>query len=360
MRDSINNQATKKASIKSQFKYEYEKKAAADSVKVAEEKKVLAAQMKQEKTQRYALYAGLALVLVFAGFMFNRFRVTQKQKRIIEAKEKETQVQNTIITQQKYLVEEKHKEITESVDYAERIQQGFLVTKEFLNAHLKTEFVVFKPKDKVSGDFYWAEELNEDTVIVCVADSTGHGIPGAFMSLLNMSLLNEAVLSKHYTNTADILNFVRRVLTLGIKPNAKGEGGNDGMDCALFSINYNTLELEFTGANNGLWIVRDNQLIEIKGEKMPCGRSLKADIPFTSQVVQLQKGDSIYASTDGFPDQFGGEKGKKFMSKNLKELLLTNSHLPMDDQKQLLETTFLNWVGQLEQVDDVTIMGIKI
>ena len=206
------------------------------------------------------------------------------------------------------------------------------------------------------------------------------------MSMLNMSFLSEATQSRQYSNTADILNFVRQMLIKGIKPNAKGEGGNDGMDCVLFSINYDTLELEFTGANNSLWIVRYKEdfgsaqspasiekngllsgaevpiyeLIELKGDKMPVGRSMKSDTSFTSQIFQLQKGDWIYASTDGFCDQFGGEKGKKYMSKNLKETILSICHLHEDEQKQHLETIFENWKGSLEQVDDVTIMGIKI
>ncbi len=192
----------------------------------------------------------------------------------------------------------------------------------------------------------------------------------------------------------EILNFIRKTLMRAIQPNAKGEGGNDGMDCVLFSINYNTLDLEFTGANNSLWIVRNAtslaeadtevlevgaqnectsrasvpetqknsayELIELKGDKMPVGRSLKSDISFTSQTFQLQKGDTIYASTDGFIDQFGGEKQKKFMSKQLKDVLLSICHLHEDEQKEKLHTIFENWKGNLEQVDDVTIMGIKI
>jgi serine phosphatase RsbU (regulator of sigma subunit)/Tfp pilus assembly protein PilF len=361
MRDSIINNENKKASIKSQLKYEYEKKAAADSVKVMEEKKVVALQFKQEKTQRFALYGGLALVLVFAGFMFNRFRVTQKQKNIIVLKEKET-------LQQKHIIEEKHKEITDSINYAERIQRSFLATKELLDENLSslrggTEggggyFVLFKPKDVVSGDFYWSAKLSDGNFALATADSTGHGVPGAIMSLLNVTSLEKAI--EHYTNPADILNHTRQTIIERLKKDGSDEGGKDGMDCSLLVFDYANKQLHIAAANNPVWIIRDNKLIEIKPDKMPVGKSDKQDLSFTTHTLELQKGDTIYTLTDGFPDQFGGDKGKKFMSKKLKELLLANVHLPIAQQKELLDSTFKNWVGDLEQVDDVTVIGIKV
>jgi serine phosphatase RsbU (regulator of sigma subunit)/Tfp pilus assembly protein PilF len=372
MRDSTINQENKKASIKSLFKYEYEKKAAADSVKVAEEKKVVAVQLKQEKTQRLALYGGLVLVAIFAVFMFNRFRVTQKQKNIIELKEKETQQQNEIITIQKHLVEEKHKEITDSINYAERIQRSFLATKELLDENLKEYFVFFKPKDVVSGDFYWSAKLSNGNFALATADSTGHGVPGAIMSLLNVTSLERAI--EHYTDPADILNHTRQTIIERLKKDGSEEGGKDGMDCSLLVFDFTNKQLLIAAANNPVWIIRSNpsnegarqlaggdvELIEIKPDKMPVGKSDKQDQSFTTHTVELQKGDTIYTLTDGFPDQFGGDKGKKFMSKKLKELLLANVHLPIAKQKELLDTTFKNWVGNLEQVDDVTVIGIKV
>ena len=371
MRDSIANQVNKKASIKSQFKYEYEKKAAADSVKIAEEKKVVAVQLKQEKTQRFALYGGLALVIVFAGFMFNRFRVTQKQKNIIELKEKETQQQNEIITIQKHLVEEKHKEITDSINYAERIQRSFLATEKQLNDNLNDYFVLFKPKDVVSGDFYWSAKLSNGNFALVTADSTGHGVPGAIMSLLNVTSLEKAI--EHHTNPADILNHTRQTIIERLKKDGSEEGGKDGMDCSLLVFNFSNKQLLISAANNPVWIIRSNspfeggvrrtgdvELIEIKPDKMPVGKNDKQDQPFTLQTIELQKGDTIYTLTDGFPDQFGGPNGKKFMSKKLKELLLTNVTLPIAQQKELLDSTFKNWVGDLEQVDDVCVIGIRV
>ena len=218
---------------------------------------------------------------------------------------------------------------------------------------------MFTPKDVVSGDFYWANTIDEN-FYVCAADSTGHGIPGAFMSLLNMSLLNEAVLSKNLTDTSEILNFVRKILILGLKPDESGQGGNDGMDCVMVKINKTTLKLEFSGANNSLWIIRDNALIELSADKMPVGRSLSEEISFTRQEFQLQKSDILYLFTDGYADQFGGPKGKKFKYKQLKELLVQNKHLSLTQQSTILQSTFQNWKGNLEQVDDVCVIGIKI
>jgi tetratricopeptide (TPR) repeat protein len=391
MRDSINNTETRKSAIKSLLKYEYEKKTAADSIKVAEEKKVTAAQLKQEKTQRFALYGGLALVLVFAGFMFNRFRITQKQKHIIELKEKETQLQKSII-------EEKHKEITDSINYAERIQRSFLATKELLDENLSSPrggaeggggyFVFFKPKDVVSGDFYWSAKLSNGNFALATADSTGHGVPGAIMSLLNVTSLEKAI--EHHTNPAEILNHTRQTIIERLKKDGSEEGGKDGMDCSLLVFDFvSPFEggaqrardvaaiLYIAAANNPVWIIRSvstsailsgvegqvenkYELIEIKPDKMPVGKSERQNESFTLQTIELQKGDTIYTLTDGFPDQFGGDKGKKFMSKKLKELLLANVHLSITQQKELLDATFKNWLGNLEQVDDVTVIGIKI
>lgn len=364
MRDSVNNETTHKASITSQLKYEYEKKATADSVKVAEEKKVVAAQLKQEKTQRFALYGGLALVALFGAFMFNRLRISQKQKHIIELKEKETQ-------QQKHIIEEKHKEITDSINYAERIQRSFLATEKQLSDNLKDYFVFFKPKDVVSGDFYWSAKLSNGNFALATADSTGHGVPGAIMSLLNVTSLEQAI--EHCVNPADILNSTRQRIIERLKKDGSEEGGKDGMDCSLLVFDFApSIEedvqrfgdvvaiLHITAANNPVWIISDNEMIEIKPDKMPVGKSEKQDQSFTTHTIKLRKGDSVYTLTDGFPDQFGGVKGKKFMSRKLKELLLANVHLPITQQKELLDSTFKNWVGDLEQVDDVTVIGIRV
>ncbi len=361
--DSLKSQSNRKASIEKDLQYQYEKQAVADSLKIANERQLFEVKMQQEKTQRFALYVGLALVIVFSIFMYNRFRVTNNQKQIIELKEQETQTQKKII-------EEKHKEITDSINYAERIQRSFLATKELLDDNLNEYFVFFKPKGVVSGDFYWAANLEAERsrspkFILATADSTGHGVPGAIMSLLNITSLEKSI----ETETAPhlILNKTRTIIIDRLKKDGSAEGGKDGMDCSLLVFNKENNMLQIAAANNPVWIVRastslspHNEVIEIKPDKMPVGKHDKQDIPFTLHEIQLQKGDVIYTLTDGFPDQFGGERGKKFMSKKLRELLATNAHLPMHEQKQLLETTFANWKKDVEQVDDVTVIGVRV
>ncbi|MES2763140.1 MAG: tetratricopeptide repeat protein [Bacteroidota bacterium] len=365
MNDSLRSQTSQKAAVRSQFKYEYEKKAAADSIKSIEEKKIARsrlevseAKLKQEKTQRIALYGGLCLVLLFAGFMFNRFRVTNRQKKIIEAKEQETQRQNIIISQQKHLVEEKHREITDSINYAERIQRSFMATKELLDEHLKDYFVFFKPKDVVSGDFYWASKLQNDCFILVTADSTGHGVPGAIMSLLNITSLEKAI--EHSSDAGEILDHTRQTIINRLKKDGSVEGGKDGMDCSLTMYDFKNRKLYIAAANNPVWIVRGLEVIEVKPDKMPVGKHDKQDISFTRHEFDLKPGDVVYTLTDGYPDQFGGALGKKFMSKNLRSLLSANAHLPMTQQKEILITTFTNWISNLEQVDDVTVIGIRV
>lgn len=358
-RDSIVNNENRKAGLKNQFKYEYEKKAIVDSVRVNEEKKVISAKLNEERTKNYALYGGLFLVLLFSGFMVNRFRVTSKQKKIIEIKEQETQKQNEIITYQKHLVEEKHKEIKDSINYAERIQRSFLATTELLNANLKDYFVYFKPKDVVSGDFYWAHQLNNGNFILVTADSTGHGVPGAIMSILNISSLEKAV-EQGLESPAEILNNTRNTIINRLKKDGSPEGGKDGMDCSLININLKQHQLTYAAANNPVWIVREKQLIELHPDKMPVGKHDRDHIPFAQNSFELQKNDIVYTLTDGLPDQFGGQKGKKFMYKKLKELLISISSEPMPIQEGIINDAFVNWKGELEQVDDVTLIGIRI
>lgn len=366
-KDSIFNEENTRATIQQEYKFDYEKKAAADSVKLADEKMIIAVQLKQERTQKIALYGGLAIVIVFSLFIFNRFRITNKQKKIIELKEIETQKQNVIISRQKHLVEEKHKEITDSINYAERIQRSFLATKELLDENLGEYFILFKPKDVVSGDFYWAAKLHNDKFALVTADSTGHGVPGAIMSLLNITSLEKAIES--YIRPADILNSTRKTIIERLKKDGSAEGGKDGMDASLCVFDFKNKKLSVSAANNPVWIMRivsssavENQyeVLEIKPDKMPVGKHDKQDISFSQQEIELQSGDVIYALTDGFPDQFGGPIGKKFMSKKLRELLAANAHLSMAEQKQLLEQTFTEWVGNVEQVDDVTLIGVRV
>jgi len=219
---------------------------------------------------------------------------------------------------------------------------------------LKDYFVLFQPKDIVSGDFYWATKT-ENYFYLAVCDSTGHGVPGAFMSLLNISFLNEAITEKKITETNEILNYVRERLIKNISK----EGRQDGMDGVLLRMDLKTRELTFSGAHNAPVVVRGKEIIEYKADKMPIGKGVRDDA-FSVQKLDVQKGDVIYLYTDGYADQFGGPKGKKFKYKQLNELLLSNMQQPLSAQKEILHQAFEKWRGNLEQVDDVCLIGIRI
>jgi tetratricopeptide (TPR) repeat protein len=357
MRDSINNQETQKAAVKKQMQYTYEKKAA--EIKAEQEKKDILVKDEQEKQKiiKYSISTGLVLVLFLALFILRGYRQKQKANTLIT--QQKLEVEN-----QKHYIEEKHKEITDSINYAERIQRSFIATKEILDSNLKDYFVLFKPKDVVSGDFYWASKLSNGNFALATADSTGHGVPGAIMSLLNITSLEKAIETN--SKPEDILNSTRKTIIERLKKDGSEQGGKDGMDASLTVYDFANNKLIVAAANNPVWIVRYENgsvtpsVVEVKPDKMPVGKHDKDSISFTQQEIDLQTGDVVYTLTDGFPDQFGGEKGKKFMSKNLRELLAANAHLPMHEQKQLLEKTFSDWVGNLEQVDDVTIIGVRV
>jgi serine phosphatase RsbU (regulator of sigma subunit) len=295
------------------------------------------------------------------------------------------------IDQLKSQLEHRNKEITDSINYAERIQRSFLASKNLLDENLQDYFVFFQPKDVVSGDFYWASTIktqeNQNSFCYVTADSTGHGVPGAIMSIANIACLKEAV-TKGFQQPDEILNETRKLVIEYLKNDGSPEGGKDGMDCSLLVLNHDKTQLSFASANNPVFIVRQTppilpigeekggvasnhapsslgrpggvELLEFRPDKMPVGKHDKDQEPFTLQTIPLQKGDVIYTLTDGFPDQFGGEKGKKYMIKNLKELFLSISHLPMNEQHAKLEEEFMNWKGSNEQIDDVCIIGVRV
>jgi len=251
---------------------------------------------------------------------------------------------------------------------------------------------LFKPKDIVSGDFYWATEIsttkegedNEKLVVFSVADCTGHGVPGAFMSLIGLKIFNQSIKEPTVNSPAEALNFLNTEVYNTVNRHSDEEHIiRDGMDVALCAINYNTLQLTFAGANNPVYIIRECHsdpveesinskvtifrqaqddtkcLIEIKGDKQPIG-SYEAQDPFSDKVYQLEKGDLVYIFSDGYADQFGGEKGKKLKYKPFKEMLIANANKPMEEQHQLLNDFFENWKGKSEQLDDVCVIGVKI
>lgn len=348
-RDSINNISLQKIAVQKEMQYEFNKQQTADSLKIEEERRINLLKFEQEKVQRYYLYAGLLLIAVFAGIMFNRFRITQRQKIIIEHKEKETQ-------RQKHLIEEKQKEITDSITYAKRLQQAILPPAEFITHHIPKNFVVYKPKDIVAGDFYWAEKVGE-MFFIAAADSTGHGVPGAMVSVVCSNALNRTIKEFKLTETGKILDKTRELVLETFEKSTSEV--KDGMDISLLCIDSNNNNIFWSGANNPLWYIQDNKLKEIKADKQPIGKS-DYPKPFTTHQIEYKENTTFYLFTDGLADQFGGPNGKKFKYKQFSDLLIKNNNLSQKQQADLINKAFSDWKGDLEQVDDVCVIGVKL
>jgi serine phosphatase RsbU (regulator of sigma subunit) len=358
--DSVLSEETSNTITEMQSKYESEKKE--KEIEILNKSKALqTAEIKQHKSNQLIYIGAVLFVLIISVVLAFGIKSKQKANNVLAQ-------QNKVIEQQKNLVEEKNKEISDSINYAERIQRSFLASKQLLDENLKDYFILFQPKDIVSGDFYWAASTgsdNKENFILVTADSTGHGVPGAIMSLLNTSSLERAV-ELGITEPAEILNHTRRTIIERLKKDGSTEGGKDGMDCSLISFNKDKTKLVYAAANNPIWIVRasadtsSNLLIELAPDKMPVGKHDKDSMSFTQHEVELRKGDVIYTLTDGFSDQFGGDKGKKFMYKKLKEILVSISGMPLNQQNEFLKTTLAEWMGNTEQVDDITVIGVRV
>ena len=353
MRDSLKNIETERKTEKQQLQYQFEKQNARATVE--HEKQLLVADAKQKRHQlvNYFSIAGLLIVIAFSYLIYNRLKITNRQKLLIQEK-------NGELANQKSIVDEKNTEIIDSIRYAERIQHALLKWEENISNNHPEHFILFKPKDILSGDFYWALE-KENYWYVAVADCTGHGVPGAMLTMLGSSFLNEINQGMKLLSPAEILNRLRDKITHELGQFG-GEGeSKDGMDISLIRIDLQTLKAEWAGANNPLWILKngEQEIIEIKGDRQPIGYFEYAQ-PFQNNQVQLGKGDLIYLFSDGFADQFGGEIGKKFKYKPFKKLLISLQEMPIGSHKKDLENHFISWMGDYQQVDDVCIIGVRL
>jgi serine phosphatase RsbU (regulator of sigma subunit)/tetratricopeptide (TPR) repeat protein len=341
MRDSVNNEETAISAVKEQSKYEYEKNKAIDD---AEYGKVIAIKNKEKEKQLIISVATallLILVIVFLIFVFNRLKMTRKQKLVIEAQ---------------------NREIVDSINYAKRIQEAILPDKNFVDKCLPNNFVLYKPKAIVAGDFYWVQQQN-DNILFAAADCTGHGVPGAMVSVVCYNAMDRAIREFNLSTPGEILDKTR--LFVEIQLNKSHQKGiinmRDGMDIAFCSLNKLTNELEYAGAHNPLWIIRNGTTIieELRATRQSIGR-IENPKPFDTHKIKLNQGDTFYIFSDGFADQFGGESGKKMMSKRFKELLINIQNETMVQQLKLIDAYFETWKGNLDQIDDVCIIGVRI
>ncbi|PKR81912.1 hypothetical protein CW751_00825 [Brumimicrobium salinarum] len=308
----------------------------------------------------YLLYVILFVLIIYLVTKVSIYRIKQKNKsleNIVNERTKEIAEKNKTLEHQKNEISEINSDLLGSINYAKRIQNTILPSKTNLDNMFKSYFVLYLPKDIVSGDFYWAQKFDEQLIWAAV-DCTGHGVPGAFVSIVGNNTLIRATKEFGLRNPAKILDKQRELVIEAFK-NEGHQHVKDGMDLALVALNPKTLQLEYAGANNPLVIVRNKEIIEFKADKQPIGEFVKMK-PFTNQTIQLQTGDCIYLYSDGFVDQFGGDKNKKFKSKPFKKLLCEISHLPMEQQHKALKEALDNWRGDQAQVDDICIFGVRI
>jgi len=355
--DTIYNERSNEIIAEMQTKYDSEKKekenellrvqGKIDELEIGKKDE----ELKLEATRRNVLYGGIAIALLIAAFIFNRLRVTRRQKLLIQEQKK-------AVEEQKEIVEEKNTEITDSINYAQRIQQALLKSEEHVSDHFPPHFILLKPKDIVSGDFYWAIE-KQGCLYISVADCTGHGVPGAFMSMLGIAFLNEINSGEELLSPAQILDELRGRIIRELSQTGSLEGSKDGMDMCIIRLNKGRENFEWAGANNPLYIVNGKEIKEIKADRQPVAFS-DFSKPFTNHSVQIEESNCLYMFSDGYVDQFGGAKGKKFKTKRYKELLLSFHKEDMEVQKSQLDNTFESWRGDIEQIDDVCVVGLRL
>lgn len=341
LEDSINQQFYRTEVVRT----EIEKNFADDKYKQEFQKRLAEDDSRNKrKLLNYALIAlGISLILIVISLR------SYFQKRRA----------NFIISKQKEIVEYKNKEILDSINYAKRIQSAQLTSPHYISEQVSEHFIYYKPRDIVSGDFYWA--LKQDNIFYfVVGDCTGHGVPGAFMSLLNINLLNEIIIERKIRRPDLVLNAIRKEIIKALKNDTDEIEIRDGMDCVICAFNFEDMKLEYACANNKFFVARNDELIISFTSKMPVGRSHDDSIPFKLFEMPIQKGDVFYMTTDGYIGQFGGPQNKKFKYSRLEQKLLEISHLTMAKQHKLLEQAFDNWKGEYEQIDDVCVVGIKI
>ena len=305
-------------------------------------------QMENDEKDRQRLWLtivlGVTTILVLVAFLAYR----QKRRSAM------------VLLHQKQIIEEKNHDITDSIQYAKRIQQAILPSMQQIKKALPESFVYFAPKDIVSGDFFWFNETPR-SYYLAVVDCTGHGVPGAMMSMIGYNFLGQIINEKDIEQPAEVLNELHRKVLMALNKDYRTHDVKDGMDVALIRIDRKTKKIYYSGAVRPVYIVIDGNLTEIKGDIYSVGGIKDADgESFSQHEIDAPAGACVYLFSDGYADQFGGPGGKKFKYKQLRELITKNAHLPMEEQRAVIEKTFLEWKGPLEQVDDVCLVGVRV
>lgn len=360
VKDTMLNQERTKEITTAALQYEFDKEKLARDLefqKKEEQKKFIYDQdIKVQKIYTWIGAGGCLLLLLLAGLIWRSYRQKKSHNELLAAKNETISRQKDEVQEQKDIVEEKNRNITDSITYARKLQQAILPTMHTIERHFPRSFMLYKPKDIVAGDFYWLEKKGE-LVLFAVADCTGHGVPGAMVSVVCSNALNKAVNEMDMCDPGEILAAAREFVTVRLSRN--DEGVRDGMDISLCAFNPTTMQLKWAGAFNPLWIIRNDELIEYKANRQHIG---KTDTPksFDTHEIHLQSKDSLYLFTDGFADQFHGETGKKFKSGNFKKLLLNVNKYTMKEQREMIDDYFEKWKEGIEQIDDVCVFGVRV
>ena len=278
----------------------------------------------------------------------------------LENQNAEIEAQRDMLANQHQRISKQNKQITDSIQYAKRIQSAVLPSSKVLSDENLDHFVIFHPKDIVSGDFYWFRKTN-NYMLMAVVDCTGHGVPGAFMSMLGNSFLNEIANRREIVKADQVLAEMRMHILDALTQSGNCNESKDGMDMVFCALNLETLTMEYAGAHIPLYFIRHGELIQVKPDKIPVGNHIWKSKPFTNHTLQMVRGDTIYLFTDGLADQFGGERGDKLKIRRLREIITQNYTLAMDQQKAIQEETLTNWMGdEFDQIDDITMVGVRL
>jgi len=342
--DSLKNDENIKSIAQKEMQYSFDKKQKEQEYEQKRKEAEFQAEIKRQRLIRTIFIVGFVFVLLFAFAMLRSYRIIKKT--------------NVLLAEQRDKIVEQKQAITDSIIYAKRIQSAVLPSKEFAEEILPEHFILFKPRDIVSGDFFWMTQKGSKTIVVA-ADCTGHGVPGAFMSMLGVSFLNDIVNKNETVQANLILNKLRADVKRTLDQTGKKDEAKDGMDIALCIIDYETNKLQYAGAYNPLYLYRKDELLQIKADKMPIGIYIKEKESFTNHELDLQKGDTFYIFSDGYVDQFGGARGEKFKSKKFKELLLNLQSKKLSEQKEILDNTLTEWRGEYSQLDDICVIGVR-
>ena len=337
-----------------------------DKLNLALEKEKLAEKNKKMWTMNEAVYKEKKKVDEELEKLNDEKAKLEQAKNKLDDKVKKLWATSTAVHKEKERInilkqeiERKHQEIVDSVTYAQRIQEAILPARTEIDQVVPLNLIMFKPRDIVSGDFYWFSQKGEERILACV-DCTGHGVPGAFMSMIGNTLLNQIVNERDIIQPNLILNELNKEITNALKQDVAGSDSRDGMDISIISVNYKNNQLQYAGANRPLYFIRENELIETKANKVAIGGHMQEEEKtFTNHVFNLQQHDTIYLSTDGYADQFN-PSDKKLMTKRFKEILLSIQHLTMLEQEQYLAQFIDEWRGIMEQTDDILVVGVRV